>query len=246
MKTQPPDVDQLRRRFLAVVSHELRTPLASIQAALGLLDQRRAELPPQARELVAIARRNGERLTRLVEDILDLQRVESGRMRFFFSRCSVDTLLEQAIADQRAVADAAGVGFTVRDRAPGLAVRADRQRLVQAVGCVIASAVRTSPDGGSVTVVAEPSGRRLRIAVQGAGDGRTAIDQRLFDVPAWGDAPAEQAGAGFGLGLALARAMIEGMEGSFSVACGDGGATTVAVELPAWEEETAAEEASAA
>lgn len=237
MSTRDRSSDEFQRRALAIIGHELRTPLASLQAALGLLDQHRSELGEQTGELVAIARRNGDRLARLVEDILALQRFESSQTRFYPSPCSVGRMLEEAAAEQRATAAGENIEIELHDRAPEVRIRADQQHLLRALKQLLANAVHASPAGGTVTVRIEPVRDALRIVIRDAGTTRPTTAQRqLFDLGLWDDLPANHVGAGLGLGLRLARAIVVGMGGELT-ATSDGRGTTVTVALPLWREE---------
>lgn len=237
MSTRDRSSDEFQRRALAIIGHELRTPLASLQAALGLLDQRQSELGEQTAELVAIARRNGDRLARLVEDILALQRFECGQTVFYANPCSAGRLLEEATAEQRANAAGENITIEIRDRMPEARIRADQQHLLRALKKLLANAVRASPSGGKVIVRIEPARDGLRIVIRDSGTERpTTAQQQLFDLAQWEGLPSSHVSAGLGLGLRLARAIVIGMDGGLT-AVSDSRGTTVTVTLPLWREE---------
>ena len=189
--------DQQRRELISTVSHELRTPLAAQRAVLeNLVDG----ITPPSEQTLTVALTQTERLSHLVEDLLDLSRLESGTTRLSLTDVEVAELVERAISE----ADLNGRDVTFRtDISVGMRVRADRARLTQVLANLLDNAARHSPAGGTVTVRAGTAdGGRWHLDVIDQGEGIDAgVADRIFDRFSTGS---EHAG-GTGLGLAIAR-----------------------------------------
>jgi PAS domain S-box-containing protein len=212
------EVERLKKEFVAVVSHELRTPLTSIRGSLSLLaGGALGELPDEAREVVAIADRNTVRLIHLINDILDLERLEAGRMPMYVSLHPLHGVCERAVEAVRAMGDLQGVRI---DNLPtGAHVLADADRLVQVLVNLLSNAVKFSPRGSAVTVSAHEEGGWVEVRVQDHGRGipqshRDAIFQRFQQVES---SDGRQKG-GTGLGLPICKAIVEQLGGSMGVA----------------------------
>jgi len=206
-------VEKLRNQFVSLVSHELRTPLTSIRGALGLVASGRlGPLPDDSQEMLDIALRNTERLGRLLDDVLDLEQMESGRLTMAKQPCGARGLVDQAATGMRPMAAQA----TVRLQAagPDTTVVADPGRVVQALANLLGNAIKFSPPGATVWVSAEP--RRgevlIRVKDQGRGippDTLEVIFGRFRQV----DSSDARDKGGSGLGLAICRSIIEQHDG---------------------------------
>ena len=166
-------IEEMKNDFVSVVSHELRTPLTSIRGALGLLAGGVAgELPEKARTLLDIASKNSDRLGRLINDILDIEKIESGKMGFRFAPQEVMALLELAVESNRSYATAYEVELRLAGGSPGLRVWADADRFQQVVANLLSNACKFSPRGGVVEIAAarQEDGRVL-ISVTNRGRG---------------------------------------------------------------------------
>ncbi len=227
-------VEQMKNDFVSVVSHELRTPLTSIRGALGLLSGGVAgPLPENVRGLVDIAAGNSERLVRLINDILDIEKIESGKMGFQFESLELMPLLEQAIESNRAYSQSYGVDFRLARPLPGARVLADGDRLQQVLANLLSNAVKFSPRGTEVEVAATRQGDRVRVAVTDHGPGISPDFQaRIFEKFAQADASSTRQKGGTGLGLSISKAIVErhGGEIWFETAPGEG--ATFFFELP--------------
>lgn len=202
-------VEQLKREFMASVTHELRTPLTSILGALGLLSGgAMGELAPSARRLLDIARSNSERLLALVNDILDLEKVDRGELAFHFRDVDLNTLLEQAVDAHEPYASQYGAALELTP-APGQpSVRADPDRILQVLANLLSNAAKHSPQGGTIRVTAAPHGERIQVRVTDEGPGiPESAREQLFQ--RFTPAAASGRGGGSGLGLAIARALVE-------------------------------------
>ena len=146
-------LERLQDEFVATVSHELRTPMTSIAGSLGLLaGGAGGVLPPSAAHLIGIAHANCRRLVRLVNDILDIKKLESGLMAFQFRRCDARALLERTIEANHAIAD--GNGMRIRLDAPAEAfdVQVDPDRFLQVMTNLLSNALKFSPSGEEVVI----------------------------------------------------------------------------------------------
>jgi len=207
--TQRREVDRLKNEFVSVISHELRTPLTSIRGSLGLLAGGAAgELTPAAARMVTIALESSERLTRLINDILDVERMEAGSSPIEPADHSALDLVGAAIDQVRGMADTEGVSVRLGEVTGH--VHADADRMVQTFINLLGNAVKFSPRGSEVVVSARPSGAfvEFRVTDQGRGippDRLEAIFGRFEQV----DTTDAREKGGTGLGLAISRSIVE-------------------------------------
>jgi PAS domain S-box-containing protein len=226
-------VDRMKNEFVSTVSHELRTPLTSIRGSLGLLAGGVAgALPGNAQGLVEIARTNCERLVRLINDILDVEKIESGKMRFDLQALEMKPLLLQAVAANEGFARQHGVALTVV--APESAIKAtvDADRMNQVLTNLISNAVKFSPQGATVEVVLSEAGERLRVDVVDHGPGiPEEFRGRIFQKFSQADSSDTRQKGGSGLGLNISRAIIEHLGGKLGFTTETGVGTTFSFEL---------------
>jgi len=226
-------LEQLKDEFISVASHELRTPLTSIRAALGLLESGLMERQPErARHTLRIATRNGERLARLLNDILDLERLNSGVVRVERQPYEVGEVVAQAAETVRSAAEAAGVLLVV----PPVQATAmmDADRVCQVLVNLLGNAIKFSPRGGTVwlSAAADAEGVTFSVRDQGRGipaDKLEAIFQRFTQV----DLSDGREKGGSGLGLAICRAIVEQHGGRIWAESREGFGSTFQVHLPA-------------
>jgi PAS domain S-box-containing protein len=229
-------MEQIKDDFISVVSHELRTPLTSIRGSLGLLLGGVAgELPEKARTLTEVAAKNSERLVRLVNDILDIEKIQSGTMAFRPLRVELMPLVEQSIESNRAYANLYDVDLQTVAAEPGARVRADADRILQVLANLLSNAAKHSPRGGTVEIRVERAGDWLRVSVTDHGRGIPLdFQSRVFEKFAQADASSTRHKGGTGLGLTISKAIIErhGGELWFDTALEEG--TTFSFTLPEW------------
>ncbi len=221
---------ELKNLFVANVSHELRTPLTGIIASIELMREGAlGELPAQAKKFLEIAHGNAERLSELINDLLDLERVESGRMHLELQRVGVRSVLEEAVQVNASYV-ARYKAHAVIDADDGLEVTADRKRLLQILTNLVANAARYSPAEGAITLAARAAGERVVLSVSDEGAGvPPEFVPRLFGK----FEQAERSKGGTGLGLALSKSMTEKMGGRMSYQPVPSGGACFLVELPA-------------
>jgi signal transduction histidine kinase len=227
------EYEQLKSDFVSTVSHELRTPLTSMRGALGLvLSGAAGPLSPQANELLRIANQNTERLIRLINDILDIEKIESGSITVRRDRCDLRGVLEATIAGVHGYAVEHRVRIALR--APETAdVIGDQDRLIQVFTNLLSNAIKFSPAEGEVTVTIEVEHEAVRVAVQDQGPGIPEEFQgRIFGKFQQAEHSSSRRHGGTGLGLAIARAVVERHEGHIRFQTAPGEGTTFTVELP--------------
>lgn len=227
-------VEQLQDEFVSMVSHELRTPMTSIAASLGLLVGGAAGiLPPSAAHLLAIAHANCQRLILLVNDILDIKKLETGKMVFRFLRCEARLLLEKAIEANRGFADGCGVHIRLDASPDAFDVQVDPDRFLQVITNLLSNAVKFSPSGEEVTVAIEKHGDNVRITVRDHGVGIPAeFKPRVFEKFAQANNSNGQQKSGTGLGLSIVRQITMRMNGQVGFDDAPGGGTIFHVDLP--------------
>jgi len=228
-------VEEMKNEFIATVSHELRTPMTSIRASLSMLvDGGAGELPPDVQHLVNIAYQSSERLVRLVNDMLDIEKIEAGKMEFRNDELEIAPLLDEAIDAVRGSAAQRPVALERSGSGRGLRVRGDHDRLVQLLVNLLSNAIKYSPQYNSVTLdcSAVPAGVRLSVSDNGPGIPE-AFQARVFAKFAQADSSDTRLKGGTGLGLAICRAIAEQHGGIIGFDTEEGRGTTFHVTLPA-------------
>lgn len=212
-------VERLKGEFIGTVSHELRTPLTSILGSLELArDGLLGPLPPEASRMVQIAYDNGEHLLRIINDILDMERLTSGGSSLTLEVLEAGELIERALRTNRGFADRLGVRLLAEPTPPGLRVLGDGERLLQVMTNLLGNAVKFSPEGGLVRVGAEAAGDAIRFWVRDQGPGiAPEFKERIFEPFTQADATDRRAQGGTGLGLSITRSIILAHEGEIGV-----------------------------
>ncbi len=228
-------VERMKNEFVSTVSHELRTPLTAISASLALLaDGMAGELPEDAKGLVGVANASSERLVRLVGDVLDLQKIDAGRMEFDRTVQPVLPIAEAAVASMASLAAQAGVTLAC-EAGPGaddLEASVDRDRITQVLANLLSNAVKFSPAGSTVLTRVERIGDRVRLSVADQGDGiPEAFRPRVFQRFAQADGTNSRRSGGTGLGLAICKTIVEEHGGTIGFESREGQGTTFAFTL---------------
>jgi phosphoserine phosphatase RsbU/P len=228
------EVDRLKSEFLSVVAHEFRTPLTSICSFSEILLGYRELDAVQMRGFVKIINDEGERLTRLITQLLDISRIEPGRLELALGAHGVQEVLEAAFRIADPVADRRGVRLELAVPPDLPTVRVDRDRMLQVVTNLLSNAVRVSPVGGVVRVSATRADGMVRISVADQGPGVAPADREtIFEKFARVGAERGPAAEGTGLGLFVARQIVEHHGGRLWVQEGPGTGADFRFTVPA-------------
>ena len=233
--TERKQIDQMKNEFISTVSHELRTPLTAIRGSLGLLSGGViGQLPDKATELLTIANNNTERLLLLINDILDIQKIEAGQMIFRFKPLPLKTFLEQAIKDNATYADHYGVKFLLTEANETTTINADKDRMAQVMANLLSNAAKFSAEGQTVEIaVIERDNRLVRISVTDHGIGiPEEFKPRIFDKFTQSDGSDSRQKGGTGLGLSISRTIVEKHGGKMHFVSSQGKGTTFMVDFP--------------
>jgi len=206
------DLDRAKDEFISTVSHELRTPLTSIRGALGLLSSGLlGNVDTRAQNLLRIASTNTERLIRLINDILDLERMESGRAPVNVRRCSLYDLAREAVDSMSALAEAAQIRIELNSYAAhdSIYFNADPDRILQVLTNLLSNAIKFSPPVSTVSVQIEANAEALSLKVVDRGRGIPADKlESIFDRFQQVESSDSSKKGGTGLGLAICRSII--------------------------------------
>ena len=228
--TERKRMERIKDDLISTVSHELRTPLTTIVGALGLLRSAvAAPLPESAAKLVRMAEANSARLIRIINDMLDIDRLDAGKLKIDKRRLDLRDVVRRA---QEANAGFRERGVRVSWAAPEtpVMVTADQDRLLQVIGNLVSNAKRASPPGGEIVVVVEARRDGALVAVDDRGAGvPEAFRERIFG--RFERAPGQDA-PGTGLGLAISREIVAAHEGRIWFEDRDGGGTRFAFLIP--------------
>jgi PAS domain S-box-containing protein len=204
-------VERMKNEFISTASHELRTPLTSIRGSLGLLTGGAAgAFSPQVKSLLDIANKNSERLVRMINDMLDIEKIESGNMHFALMAQPLLPLVEHAIEATVGYAQQYGVRLELHSDTPDAQVTVDRDRIIQVLVNLLSNAVKFSPAEAAVEVriAAEAGQVRLSVADRGIGipqEFRSRIFQKFAQV----DSTDSRKKGGSGLGLSICKSIVE-------------------------------------
>lgn len=241
---------EIKSQIMATVSHELRTPLTSIIGSLELIkSDKLGALPEELKPILSIAARNGNRLARLVEDLLDLQKLEAGEMVFRFAPINVNDLVSEAVASTSGYANKLGIQVTTAPFRDNCQIAGDDNRLIQALNNLLSNAIKFSNKGGVVKVRIETLGHRIRISVEDDGIGipKKAKD-RVFQRFSQVDSSDARKIGGAGLGLSITKQIVERHNGTIDYISELGAGSTFYIEfdqLSAGDDQSAVLEALA-
>lgn len=228
--TEVQRVDQMRRDFLSNVSHELRTPLASIRALVETLEDGGVDGPDDEAEFLRRIRQQVDRLTSLVNELLDLSRIESGAIELHPEPVDLAELVIEAASLLRTRCEADSIHIQAPEPA-GITVEADRPSLLRVMSNLLDNAIKYSPPAGVIRVDVRDEGELVAVAVMDEGPGIRAQDlPRVFERFYKGDP--SRAGAGVGLGLAIVKHVVRAHGGTVEAASLPGDGATFIVRLP--------------
>ncbi|MHC0053698.1 CHASE domain-containing protein [Actibacterium sp. D379-3] len=226
--------EKAKSEFLATVSHELRTPLTSIRGALGLVQAGTAgPLPEKAQSLLQVAYRNSERLSALVNDILDFEKLESGKMEMAMSRMDIAHVLRSSVQANETYADKFQVRFVTEGDDEPIFVIGNESRLMQVMDNLLSNAVKFSPVGGTVKVALVRGASSAQIFVTDSGAGiPEAAQPFIFDKFTQADSSDTRHSEGTGLGLSIAKLIVDQHGGAIGFTSKPGQQTTFHFNIP--------------
>ena len=233
--TERREMERMKSEFISTVSHELRTPLTSIRGSLDFVAaSSAATLDDAGRRLLDMARRNCDRLVLLINDILDIDKIASGTMRFDIGEDAVGHLIEQCLALNQGFADRLNVRLEAGLPPEKIVIGVDPARFQQALTNLVSNAVKFSPAGGAVRVTAALDGMNVRISVRDEGPGIPAdFRARIFGRFAQADSSSTRAKGGSGLGLHITKEIVEHMGGTIGYDSIEGQGATFWMMFPA-------------
>ena len=232
--TERKKMQQMKDEFVSVVSHELRTPLTSIRGSLGLLTGgAMGELPKEIDSLLDIAGKNTERLLLLINDILDISKIESNKMVFDKKSIAVRPLLQQAINNNATYAKQYEVQFKISQCDEQLHIYADEQRMMQVLTNLMSNAAKFSHPMDSIDLSAIRNGNSVRISVLDHGIGIPEKFQRkIFDKFTQVDSSDSRHTGGTGLGMSISRAIVEEHGGTIDFVSHEGVGSSFFFDIP--------------
>ena len=231
-------VDELKKQFVATVSHELRTPLTSINGSISLLLNVMSEgIPDTAKRMLSIAQKNCDRLILLVNDILDLEKLENGIAKPILARANISEQVERAIQVNQPFAARFDVSYVLAQDVAGISVLIEENRFQQVMSNLMSNAAKFSPKGGTVSISIEQIGAQVAVSVTDNGRGiPVEFHDRIFKPFSQVDGTASRKTEGSGLGLHIAKRTIEQMDGSIGFDSVMDESTTFWVMLPIYAE----------
>jgi len=223
-------LDALKNSFLSLVSHELRTPLTSMHTAAALLRKKTLSKTEQQTMIEVIFRRS-KNLAQLVEECLDISRIQLGRLEYHMKPVTVNDLLQNAIDEMHPQCKERDISLTMDGPDNGLMITADPNRLLQVLLNLLSNSVKFTPRGGRITLRCYEEGKKIRISVEDTGPGIAPEHlPHIFDPFYHADAP-DGTSSGMGLGLLIAKSIVEAHKGDIKVKSKLGWGTTFIISL---------------
>lgn len=228
-------IERMKEEFISTVSHELRTPLTSIKGALGIVvSGKLGEMPEKAQAMLKIAYDNSDRLALLINDLLDINKLQSNAFSFEMKPININNLISKAVVANQGYADKYKVQLIwqpLNDRE--VTVLADENRINQVLANLLSNAIKFSPSGDQVTISITHNQKQVRIMVSDNGSGiPPEFHNKIFDKFTQADSSDTRTVGGTGLGLAISKEIIEGHGGHIGFESAPGQGTIFFFELP--------------
>ena len=236
--TERKQAEKLKTEFISTVSHELRTPLTSIKGSLGLIKSGAVgELPEKLKRMLDIAYNNSDRLVRLINDILDIEKIAAGKMDFYMGPMDLGSLLEQAIEANKGYGEQHNVRFILADTIVEGKVEGDHDRLMQVLANLMSNAAKFSPEGEAIEISLSAHEKGFRVSVSDHGPGiPEGFRDKIFGKFLQADSSDTRSKGGTGLGLNITKAIIEQHGGTIGFETETGKGTTFFFDLPTFPE----------
>ncbi len=225
---------EVKTKFLSTVSHELRTPLTSIKASLDLINMGLVgPLPDKMASVLQNAGKNSKRLSDLINDLLDVQKIEAGEMVYHFGPLSSRALVLESIEANRGLADQLGIGLTSQFPDADAYLNGDESRLMQVMANLLSNALKFSQAGGTVAISVQSAKNKVRISVKDCGVGISQDSRELvFGKFTQVDSSDQRRVGGTGLGMHITKQIVERHDGIIDYIGEVGKGTTFFVEFP--------------
>jgi PAS domain S-box-containing protein len=235
--TQQLESERMKKEFTSTLSHELRTPLTSIIGSLQLVNTGvMGDIDKDIVELTVIAERNAQRLLDLINDLLDIEKIESGKFTLYPEVIALDELVLESVLLNKGFAERFRVRLETSGNLLSVKANADRKRTLQVMTNLLSNASKFSPEGGAVDITMERRGDRVRVSVHDRGPGiPDSFRSRIFSRFAQADMATTRQKGGTGLGLAICKRLVELMEGHLGFDDREGGGSSFWFELPVHE-----------
>ena len=232
--TELKKTEKLKNEFVSIVSHELRTPLTSIRGSIGLLVSGvLGHFPDKANELLKIANNNCERLLLLINDILDIEKIEAGKMDFELKLQDINIIVNESISVNKMYADKYEVNLKAVPTSAPILVSVDSCRLMQVLTNLISNACKFSPKQGTVSVMVTEINSSVRVSVSDNGSGiPEEFQSRIFQKFSQADSSDTRGKGGTGLGLNISKIIIEKLGGNLEFTSSQNSGTTFYFDLP--------------
>ncbi|MBW0147817.1 PAS domain-containing protein [Marinobacter arenosus] len=227
-------VEQMKNEFISTVSHELRTPLTSIAGSLGLIaGGALGPLPEKVERMIAIAARNSDNLKQLIDDLLDMEKLASGKMSIRLQWQTVSPVIQRCIDRMRTYAVERDITVRFNDHHPDQTLAVDGQRLEQALANLLSNAIKFSPEHSDVIVGTRLDRGQFRIQVSDQGPGiPDSFRHRIFQKFAQADSSDTRGRGGTGLGLAITREIMTQMGGGVGFESTEGRGASFWLDIP--------------
>jgi len=234
--------NRAKDEFLSVVSHELRTPLTSITGFLAvLLEEEAGTITHQQRKFLSIAKQSASRLNLIISDLLDISRIESGRLNLNMGSCSIFEVLKSSLDGLKSSANAKGIELVLSANPNLPLIWGDADRLQQVIDNLISNSIKFTEKDGKIEVSSEEKGDFIQVSVRDTGRGLTKEEQsKVFDMFYQADASTRRSASGVGLGLAIARGIVMMHGGQISVESDKGKGSTFFFLIPRHKAQRAA------
>lgn len=234
--TDQKKIEKMKDEVIAMATHEMRNPLTAIHASLSvLIDEIDSNISPTSKKLISIAHQSSAHLIELVNDFLDIQKLEYGRMDFHIRTVDLAPLLRKAIELNQTYAQRLGVNLTIKEPVTEIKINADEGRFLQVMANLISNAAKYSPRGESVEVTATPLGQLVRVSISDHGPGIPEnFKSRIFQKFSQADSGTKP---GTGLGLSISKAIVEKLGGTIGFETQIGHGTIFYFDLPSLTDE---------